>query len=82
MRKSDSSERNPAYYNEKDVDYILEMLKHKYREFKNSALTKPFFLKARNTLEKIMKDLTIAPQYENLERKYFEVRLAHFLGQY
>ena len=77
-----NGERNPSYYNEKDVDYILEMLKHKYREFKKSALTKPFFVKARNTLEKIMKDLTIAPQYENLERKYFEVGLPLTQDQY
>ncbi len=51
------SERDSAFYNEKDVDYILDMLKHKYRDFKNSALTQPFFRKARNTLGKLMREL-------------------------
>lgn len=65
------SERSDKCYNEKDVDYILEMLKHKFKEFKKSSLTEPFYLKAKRTLKKLMSELAISSQFQNIERKYF-----------
>ena len=71
--ESNISEKDERSYNEKDVDYILEMLKHKFKEFKKSTLTEPFYLKAKRTLKKLMSDLAIGSQFPNIERKYFQV---------
>lgn len=49
------------------------MLKHKFKEFKKSTLTEPFYKKAKRTLRKLMADLAIGSQFPNIERKYFQV---------
>ena len=49
------------------------MLKHKFKEFKKSTLTEPFYKKAKRTLKKLMSDLAIGSQFSNIERKYFQV---------
>jgi hypothetical protein len=33
-------------YEEKEVDYVIDMMKNKYKDFKRSDLTRPFYLKA------------------------------------
>ena len=54
------------------------MLKHKFKEFKKSTLTEPFYKKAKRTLRKLMADLAIGSQFPNIERKYFQVRCFNF----
>jgi hypothetical protein len=38
-------------YEEKEVDYVIDMMKNKYREFKRSDIMRPFYLKAQLTLK-------------------------------
>jgi hypothetical protein len=35
---------------EKEVDYVLDMMKNKYKDFKRSDIVRPFYLKACQTL--------------------------------
>ena len=35
-----------SLYVEKEVDYVIEMMKNKYKDFKRSDIMRPFFLKA------------------------------------
>lgn len=39
-----------SYYNLIDIEYIMDMLKDKYRDFKKSELLRPFMKKASLTL--------------------------------
>lgn len=40
-----------SLYVEKEVDYVIEMMKNKYKDFKRSDIMRPFFLKAQQTLK-------------------------------
>lgn len=45
--------RDIQLYEEKEVDYVIDMMKNKYKEFKRSDLTRPFYLKAQCTLSEL-----------------------------
>jgi hypothetical protein len=42
---------DPTLYEEKEVDYVIDMMKHKYKDFKRSDIMRPFYLKAQLTLK-------------------------------
>lgn len=42
-----------AMYEEKEVDYVIEMMKSKYKDFKRSDIMRPFYLKAQQTLRSL-----------------------------
>ena len=58
-----NAEKDLSFYNEMDIEYILEMLKEKYRDFKKSELLKPFFKKASTTLKKVMEEMSMGQQF-------------------
>ena len=33
-------------YEEKEVDYVIDMMKNKYKDFKRSDIMRPFYMKA------------------------------------
>ena len=39
-------EMDMSLYKEGEVDYVIEMMKNKYKEFKRSDIMRPFNLKA------------------------------------
>lgn len=41
-----NKEQDMSVYVEKEVDYVIEMMKNKYKDFKRSDIMRPFFLKA------------------------------------
>ena len=44
-------------YVEKEVDYVIEMMKNKYKDFKRSDIMRPFYLKAISTLTALLTEL-------------------------
>jgi hypothetical protein len=45
-----------SIYSEKDVDYVLDVMKNKYKEFKKSEIVKPYHLKANETLKTLLEE--------------------------
>ena len=45
-----------SIYLEKDVDYVIDMMKNKYKEFKKSDIVKPYHLKASETLRTLLEE--------------------------
>lgn len=43
-------------YEEKEVDYVIDMMKNKYKEFKRSDIMRPFYLKAQLTLKALLQE--------------------------
>jgi hypothetical protein len=43
-------------YIENEVDYVIEMMKGKYKDFKRSEIMKPFHLKALQTLQDLLRE--------------------------
>lgn len=39
-------EQDMSLYEEKEVDYVMDMMKNKYKDFKRSDIMRPFYLKA------------------------------------
>lgn len=39
-----------SIYMEKEVDYVIDMMKNKYKDFKRSDIMRPFYLKALQTV--------------------------------
>lgn len=39
-----------SIYLEKEVDYVIDMMKNKYKDFKRSDIMRPFYLKALQTM--------------------------------
>lgn len=45
-----NEEKDLQLYEEKEVDYVIDMMKNKYKDFKRSDIMRPFYLKAQLTL--------------------------------
>ena len=45
-----------SIYKEAEVDYVIEMMKNKYKEFKRSDIMRPFNLKAQQTLKNLLQE--------------------------
>jgi hypothetical protein len=41
-----NKEKDLSLYEEKEVDYVIDMMKNKYKDFKRSDIMRPFYLKA------------------------------------
>lgn len=41
-------------YTEGEVDYVLDMIKNKYNDFKRTEVMQPFFIKAFETLKYLL----------------------------
>ena len=42
---------DPSFFWEEEVDYILNMIKERYKDFRENDLTRPFFIKGIQTLK-------------------------------
>ncbi len=62
-------------YEEKEVDYVIDMIKHKYKEFKRSDIIRPFYLKAQLTLKELLAEQGQETHFERLMYKYKEVTI-------
>ena len=62
-------------YEEKEVDYVIDMMKNKYKDFKRSDLMKPFYLKAQMTLKELFSEQCHDSLFEKLMYKYKEVTI-------
>ena len=47
--------------NENEVDYILDMVKTRYKDFKETDMYKPFYLKTHLTIKRLGEDIGLSP---------------------
>lgn len=62
-------------YEEKEVDYVIDMMKNKYKDFKRSDLTRPFYLKAQCTLSALYTEQGQESHFTRLMHKYKEITI-------
>ncbi len=62
-----------------DIEYILDMLKDKYRDFKKSELLGPFMKKAGTTLQKIMEEMGLGRQFYSLAARHEDINIENTL---
>ena len=62
-----------------EVDYVIEMVKQSCSEFQKSDMVKPFFVKAKTTLTKIMTELGQTEILALMLDKYRELNLKNTL---
>ena len=54
---------------------MYEMMKNRYKDFKKSKMTKPFFVKAMDTLQVLMGEVNNGYLYKKLCNSYSEVTM-------
>jgi len=62
-------------FNLDEIDYIVHMMKKRYRDFKTTDLLNPFFRKGKNTLQLLMHSLEIGQLYEKIDMNYNHITL-------
>ena len=62
-------------YTEGEIDYVLDMIKKSYNDFKRTDIMKPFYMKALDTLRFLLCEQSIEPVYERVALEYKEVTL-------
>lgn len=70
-----NKEKNNMYFRFEEVDYIVHMMKKRYRDFKTASALMPFFRKGKNTLEMLMNSLEIGHVYAKVDFNYQEITL-------
>jgi hypothetical protein len=62
-------------YEEKEVDYVIDMMKNKYKDFKRSDIMRPFYLKAQMTLKTLFEEQTHEKHFDKIMHKYREITI-------
>jgi len=70
-----NSDKEMQIYEEKEVDYVIDMMKNKYKDFKRSDLMRPFYLKAQLTLQSLFVEQGQESHFERLMHKYKEITI-------
>jgi hypothetical protein len=60
---------------EKEVDYVIDMMKNKYKDFKRSEIMRPFHVKACQTLKTLLEEQSLVPMYYRLHDSYKEITI-------
>jgi hypothetical protein len=53
-------------YTEGEIDYVLDMIKKSYNDFRRTDIMKPFYMKALDTLKFLLLEQSIEPIYERV----------------
>ena len=72
-----NKDKDLRFFKETEIDYIIEMMKNRYRDFKRSEMTRPFYIKAMQTLEKVHDELDLGAKLRSERsfiKNYSEVR--------
>ena len=59
-------------FNEEEAEYVYEMMKNRFSDFKRSKMTRPFFVKALDTLQVLMSEVNNDHLYRKLCGAYSE----------
>ena len=62
-------------YTEAEVDYVLDMIKNAYNDFKRTDIMKPFFMKSQQTLKFLLMEQNSEHNFERVQQEYSEVTL-------
>jgi hypothetical protein len=68
-------DQNNELYEEKEVDYVIDMMKNKYKDFKRSDIMRPFYLKAQLTLKALFVEQGQEQHFVRLMHKYKEITI-------
>lgn len=70
-----NKENSNKFFKKEEIDYIVHMMKKRYKDFKTTEMLSPFFKKGKNTLHMLMYSLDIGEVYERVDANYAEVTL-------
>ena len=70
-----NKEKSNKVFNLEEVDYIVLMMKKRYRDFKTTDMLNPFFRKGKNTLKMLMESLELGPLFGKIDMNYSHITL-------
>lgn len=62
-------------YTEGEVEYVLDMIKNAYNDFKRTDVMRPFYMKALETLRYLLQEQKIEPIFDRVADEYSEITL-------
>jgi len=68
-------EGDTTIFTESEVDYVIEMLKGNFKEFKSAELIRPFLLKSQHTLVALYAEQSLQTHCSKLLAKYKEASI-------
>jgi hypothetical protein len=66
---------NMTRYSEGEVEYVLDMIKNAYNDFKRTDVMRPFYMKAMETLKFLLSEQKIDPIFDRVQEEYAEITL-------
>ncbi|CAI2359262.1 unnamed protein product [Moneuplotes crassus] len=70
-----NTENSNRFFKYEEVDYIVDMMKKRYKDFKSTEMLTPFYKKGQNTLEMLMQAFELDQLYEKIQSNYSQVTL-------
>ena len=66
-------DNDPQFFRHDEIDYILNMIKDRYRDFKENDMTRPFYMKGVQTLKYQLEGVQQENLFHKICKKYNEV---------
>eukprot|EP00347_Sterkiella_histriomuscorum_P021712 403333026 len=70
-----NKDQDMSIYMEKEVDYVIEMMKNKFKDFKRSDIMRPFYLKALQTIQALLVEQGLQSMFDKMSKKYKEITI-------
>lgn len=70
---------DPRLYKDNEIDYILNMIRYRQKEFEKTDMIKPFYNKSLFTLETLMEEMKIPHIFDKVAINYSTVTVENTL---
>ena len=65
-----NSEKDIRYFSEHEIDFVIEMIQHKFNEFKKTEVMLPFYTKALDTLQAVLEEQKMHAMFGKFRQMY------------
>jgi len=74
-----NKEKDIKVFIEKEVDYVVDMMRNKFTEFKRTDIMRPFYIKAAETLRTLLAEQNMDHLFMKFKRMYREITIENTL---
>ena len=72
-----NKERDPGFFREDEVDYMIHLLRYSAKDFTSLDLIKPPFNKGFATLDKLMNELQVPHLFDKVAQAIYDITPAN-----
>ena len=64
---------------ESELDYVIDMMRSKFKDFERTEIMRPFYLKALSTLRNLLLEQHMDQRFQQLYKQYREITIENTL---